>query len=107
MGVMKRNLLLVMAVFAIGCMQANASVTVNQVTEPDYLINSGYSEATAEEVMNLKSRVNGQPAEALYDNHNKFVRFWRNVWGYFVDPAQDTDERIHHDIHMSSSPKDL
>lgn len=108
MGVMKRNLLLVLALFAFVCVQANAALTVEQMTEPDYIINNGYSEAVAEEVLLIKNRANGQPAEPLYDRgHNKFVRFCRNVWGNFIDPAQDTDERIHHNIHLSPSPRDL
>ena len=107
MGVMKRNLLLVLALFTAFCVQANAAVTVNQLTEPDYVINNGYSEATAEEVMIVKNRVQGQPSEPLFEKkHNGFVRFWRNVYGY-LDPAFDTDERIHHDIHQSPSPRDL
>ena len=107
MGTMKRNLFLTMTLLAFACVPAIASVTVEQATEPDYMINSGYSEATAEEVMIMKSRTSGLPAEPLYDKgHNKFVRFWRNVYGY-LDPAQDTDERIHHDIHMSPNVRDL
>ena len=106
MGIMKRNLLLVLALFSFACIQANSAVSVNQLTEPDYVINNGYSEATAEELLLIKNRVNGKPAEPIYDRgHNKFVRFWRNVYG-IIDPAQDTDERIHHDIHMSPSAKD-
>lgn len=107
MGVMRRNLLLALALLSLTSIQVNAAVTVEQMTEPDYIINSGYSESTAEEILLLKHRVNGQPAEPVYDNHNKFVRFCRNVWGNFIDPAQDNDERIHHNIHMSSSPRDL
>ena len=107
MGAMKRNLLLVLALFTFACVQANAAVTVEQLTEPDYVINNGYSEATAEEILLIKNRVNGKPAEPIYDRrYNRFVRFCRNVYGY-LDPAFDTDERIHHDIHMSPSPKDL
>ena len=102
---MKRSLLLVLALFMFGCVQVNAAVTVEQSTEPDYVINSGYSEATAEEIMLLKNRVNGKPAEPVYEKHNKFVRFCRNVLGY-IDPAQDTDERIHHDVHMSPNYRD-
>ena len=106
MGVMRKSLFLISALFMFLCIQANASVTVEQSTEPDYIINSGYSEATAEEILLVKNRVNGQPAEPIYERgHNKFVRFCRNVLGY-IDPAQDTDERIHHDIHMSPSAKD-
>ena len=107
MGAMKRNLLLVLALFTFACVQANAAMSVGQMTEPDYIINNGYSEATAEEVMLVKNRVSGKPAEPIYDRkYNKFVRFWRNVYGY-IDPASDTDERIHHDIHLSPSAKDL
>ena len=106
MGVMRKNLLLAL-MFLSFAWQANASVTVEQSTEPDYVINGGYSEATAEEIMLVKSRVNGQPSEPLAaQSHNKFVRFWRNVYGY-LDPAQDTDERIHHNIHMSPNVRDL
>ena len=107
MGVMKRNLLSILALLTFACVQANAVVTPDQVTEPDYMINSGFSEATAEEVLLVKNRVNGQPAEPIYNRgHNKFVRFWRNVYGY-LDSSCDTDERIHHDIHQSPSPRDL
>ena len=107
MGVMKKNLLLVMALFTFACIQSNAAITVEQMTEPDYVINNGYSEATAEEIMLIKNRVNGKPAESSsLKSRNKFVRFCRNVYGY-LDPAQDTDERIHHDIHMSPNVKDL
>jgi len=106
MGVMRKNLLLVLALFAFACIQSNATVTVEQSTEPDYIINSGYSEATAEEIMLLKNRVNGKPAEPIYEKHNKFVRFCRNMFGY-LEPAQDTDERIHHNIHMSPNFRDL
>ena len=105
MGVMRRNLLLLLVLLMLGCIQVKAAVTPEQLLEPDYVINNGYSEATAEEVMLVKNRVNGTPAEPLYEKHNRFVRFCRNVYG-ILDPAQDTDERIHHDIHMSPSAKD-
>ena len=105
MGAMRKSLLLVFALLMFGCIQANAAVTVEQLTEPDYVVNNGYSEATAEEVMMVKSRVNGQPSEPMYEKHNKFVRFWRNLYGY-LDPAQDTDERIHHDVHLSPNFRD-
>ena len=106
MGVMKRNLL-VLALFMTVGIQANASVPLQQTTEPEYIINSGYSSATAEEILILKNRAAGNPSEPLYDrSHNKFVRFWRNIYGY-LDPACDTDERIYHDIHMSPNYRDL
>ena len=104
---MKRNLLLIMAVSTALCLNSYAAVTPEQVTEPEYLINNGYSEVTAEEVMISKNRTAGKPAEPLYDkSRNKFVRFWRNLYGY-IDPASDTDERYHHDIHQSPNWRDL
>ena len=108
MDVMRKNLLLVLALFTTAvCLQANAAMTVEQQTEPDYVINNGYSEATAEEIVIMKNRIAGKPAEPLYEkNQNRFIRFCRNLYGY-IDPATDTDERIHHDIHMSPNYKDL
>ena len=107
MGVMRRNLLLITALFTALCVQSHAAITVEQMTEPEYIINNGYSETTAEEVLILKRRAAGEPVEPLYDrSHSKFVRFWRNVFGY-IDPAQDTDERLHHDIHQSPNFRDL
>ena len=106
MGVMKRNLL-ILALFTAVCTQANASVTVEQTTDPEFIINSGYSEAFAEEVNIAKQRANGKPNEPLYEKkRNKFVNFWKNFYGYLV-PSYDTEERIHHDIHQSSSWRDL
>ena len=106
MGVMKRSLLLI-ALFGIVCTQANAGVTVEQTTDPEFISNSGYSEATAEEVLISKQRANAQPAEPLYEKkRSKFVRFWRNVYSY-IDPAWDNDERIHHNINQSPNWRDL
>ena len=106
MGVMKRSLL-ILALFAAFCVQANASVTVEQTTDPEFVINSGYSEATAEEILIAKNRALGKPAEPLYDSScSRFVRFWRNIQGY-IDPAVSTDRRIHHDIHLSPSARAL
>ena len=107
MGVMRRVLLSLLALTTFACVQAIAGITVEQLTEPDYIINNGYSEATAEEILIVKNRVAGKPAEPLYERkHNRFTRFIRNMYGY-IDPAYDTDQRIHHDIHMSPSAKDL
>ena len=107
MGVMKRSLLIVLALFMAFAPKANASVTVEQTTDPEYVVNSGYSELTAEEVYLAKKRLNGEPAEPLYTkSRNKFVRFCKNVYAY-IDPAADSDERIHHDIKAGPSWRDL
>lgn len=104
---MRRNLLIVMALLVAFGIRANASVTLEQSTDPEYMINGGFSEATAEEVTIMKNRIDGKPVEPLYEKkHGKFYRFCRNLYGY-LDPAVDTDERIHHDVQMSPSWRDL
>lgn len=106
MGVMRRNLLLVLALF-MALSAVYAEVTPAQETDPEYLINGGYSESAAEEVFLLKNRINGQPCEPLYNkNQNKFVRFCKSIYAY-IDPAVDSEERLHHDIKMSPSYSDL
>ncbi len=105
MGIMKRSLL-VLALLSV-CISTNAAVTVEQTTEPEYVINNGYSEKTAEEILIMKKRVEGKPAEPLYQkNNSKGLRFWKNIYGY-IDPASETTEFYHHDIHTSPSWKDL
>ena len=47
MGVMRRNLFLVLALFTALCISARADITLEQQTSPEYLINNGYSEAVA------------------------------------------------------------
>ncbi len=107
MGVMRRNLLLVLALYALMGLSVNADVTPQQITDPEYMINGGYSEAAAEEVLILKNRIDGKPCEPLYEkNHNKFVRFLKDCYSY-LDPAQDNEERYHHDIQMSPHYTDL
>lgn len=104
---MRKNLFLVLALFSVLCISAKADVTPEQLTDPEYLINGGYSAVTAEEVLISKNRANGKPCETLYEEEHKnvFVRAWRKFYGY-MDPAQDT-ERIYHDIKMRPSATDL
>ena len=104
---MRKNLLLVLALFTAICVSVRAEVTPEQLTDPEYMINGGYSEVTAEEVLILKNRANGRPCEPLYEKkQNILVRGWKKFYSY-IDPAQDSDERLHHDIKMSPSFSDL
>lgn len=104
---MRRNLLLVLALFSVLCISARADVTPQQLTDPEYMINGGYSEAAAEEVLIQKNRNAGKPCEPLYEqSNNKFVRFFKNCYSY-IDPAQDSEQRYHHDIKQSPSWSDL
>jgi hypothetical protein len=107
MGVMKRRLLFAIALMAFLTVPARAAVTVEQATDAEYLINAGYSQATAEDVFMLKNRANGKPIEPLYENtDNKFVKYVKRFFAY-VDPGRETEDRIHHDIKMSPSYTDL
>ena len=107
MGVMRRNLFLVLALFSALCVSVRAEVTPAQLTDPEYIINGGYSEMAAEEVMILKKRALGEPSEPLYEKqHNKFVRFLKGCYSYW-DPSVDSQEFYHHDIQSAPGFRDL
>ena len=107
MGVMKRKLLFTAIIATIAVFPAMASVSVQESTDAEYLINQGFSEQTAEDVFMVKNRANGNPVEPLYTKkHNKFMNFYKRVWGY-IDPAIDEADRLHHDIQPSPSFTDL
>ena len=104
---MKRNLLFVIALMAFLTVSVRAEVTVEQTTDAEYLINAGYSQIMAEDVFMLKNRAAGQPIEPLYEkSQNGIVKGWRKFFAY-IDPAQDSVDRIHHDIKMVPSATDL
>ena len=78
MGVMRRNLLFLLVAAAFISAPAMAELTVEQTTDAEYVINSGYSQAMAEDIFLLKNRANGKPTEPLYEkSQNKFVRGWK------------------------------
>ncbi len=107
MGAMRKNLLFSLAIAAFLSGSAIAAVTPEQTTDPEYLINGGYSQLTAEDVFILKNRVNGKPIEPLYEkNQNKFVKLCRKFYAY-IDPSMDEYDRIHHDIDPNPSILDL
>ena len=86
---------------------AMAEITVEETTDAEYLINSGYSQAAAENIFIQKNRANGNPIEPLYEkSQNKFVKYWNKFYSY-LDPAQDSDFRIHHDIKSAPHYSDL
>lgn len=107
MGAMRRNLLFSLAVIAFLSGSAYAAVTTEQTTDPEFLINSGYSQLTAEDVFMQKNRANSKPIEPLYEkNQNKFIKACRQFYAY-LDPSIDEVDRIHHDIKPSPSFSDL
>ena len=108
MGAMKRKIILlgfILSIFAV--IPSGASVTVEQSTDPEYVINQGYSQLTAEDIYMMKNRVNGAPIEPLYNkNENVLVKGWKAFWGY-VDPGRDEFDRLHHNIKPTPSASDL
>ena len=78
---MKRNLLYLLALMAIITIPAGASVTVEETTDAEYLINAGYSQVMAEDVFVQKNRSLGKPIEPLYEkSSNVFVKGWRKFY---------------------------
>lgn len=107
MGVMRRNLLFLLVAAAFITAPAMAELTVEQTTDAEFIINNGYSEAMAEDIFMLKNRASGKPIEPLYEkSQNKLVRGWKKFYSY-LDPAQEEEDKIHHDIHLSPHYQDL
>lgn len=104
---MRKNLLFLLVAAAFISAPAMAEVTVEQTTDAERLINSGYSEAMAEDVFMLKNRANGKTIEPLYEkNPNVVVRWWKKFYAY-CDPAQENSDHIHHNIEQSPAWTDL
>ena len=104
---MKRKILLAIALFALLAIPTKATVTVEETTDAEYLINSGFSQTLAEDVFMQKNRVAGKPVEPLYENSNNvFVKGWKKFFSY-LDPAQESYDKLHHDIKMAPSISDL
>ena len=104
---MNRYLFLTVALLAIIVAPSFAGITIEQATDAEYLINSGFSQAVAEDVFMQKCRAKGETIEPLYEkSENKFLRGWRKFYSYF-DPAQDAVDRIHHDTKLVPHYTDL
>ena len=107
MSAMRKELLFGI-ILSIGLvLPAIADVTVEEMTDAEYLINQGYSQEFAEDAFVLKNRSNGKPIEPLYEkSQNVLVKFWRNFQSY-LDPAVEMPDRIHHDFSTSPRYSDL
>ena len=104
---MRRELLFGLLLAAFLTTPCLAAVTLEESTDAEFLLNSGYSELTAEDVFMLKNRANGKPVEPLYEkSQNKFVKFCKGVYAY-IDPAQDNPRRLHHDVKPAPAWTDL
>ena len=106
---MKKILLVTMALLATQ-MISYSSVSVDESTSERYLINEGYSKATADFVKIGKAAANGREcytdAEKKANSQNKFVKFWRKAYVY-LDPAAEDYSMYHHDNKAVPSYTDL
>ena len=76
---MKKGLFLLL-ILGLCSVPSGASITVEETTDAEALINGGYSQALAEDVFVQKNRVTGQPVEPLYEkSQNKFVKLCRII----------------------------
>lgn len=104
---MRRKLLFGALFVAFMALPCSAGVTVEESTDAEFLLNSGYSELAVEDVFMLKNRANGKPVEPLYEkSQNKFIKACKRIYSY-VDPAVDSHDRLHHDIKPSPAWSDL
>ena len=86
---------------------SGASITVEETTDAEALINSGFSQSFAEDIFIQKNRVTGKPIEPLYEkSQNRFVKLCRKMYAY-LDPGIENYDHIHHDITRSPSMLDL
>ena len=107
MDIMKRRLLYAIAIATLVTLPSMASIAPEETTDAEYLINAGYSQATAEDVFIMKNRATGRPIEPLYDkSQNTFVKGLKKIYAY-IDPAVEAPDKIHHDIQLSPSFSDL
>ncbi len=103
----RRFILLGLITTALTVIPSMASITVEQSTDPEFVINQGFSQLTAEDIFMVKNRAVGAPIEPLYNkNQNILVKSWKAFWGY-VDPSRDEFDRLHHNIKPTPSASDL
>ena len=103
---MKKVLFLLM-ILGLCSIPSSATITVEETTDAEALINAGYSQSFAEDVFVQKNRVTSQPIEPLYEkSQNCFVKLYRRFCAY-VDPGFENYDHIHHDISRSPSTLDL
>lgn len=108
MGVMNKVLLL-SAVILLSAGLVRAEVTSDEMLDPGYMMNSGFSELMAADAIIHQSRANGVPAMNIEEKayHRKpLIHAIRKVFIY-LDPAMEDDYRYHHDIKLTPQYNDL
>ena len=102
--------LLLIAMLATIPAVAQATISVDQASNPEVLINNGFSKQTADIVSVGKARATGRAYytedEKAFQKQNKIVKFWRKLYVY-TDPAAEDYSFYHHDTKTTPSYTDL
>lgn len=101
MGVMKKIFLLsIVSLLSTGLV--NAAVTPDEILDPSYVMNNGYSITTAADIVTQQARYAGVPAPNIEDKayyHKPVIKAIRNVFIY-LDPSLENNDRYHDDIRL-------
>lgn len=88
---------------------ANAELTNEDISSPQYLETHGHSEALIQAAQKTKARANGEEY-ATYSNHawtqNRPIKYIRRLFMY-IDPAYDDESFLEHNIKTSPTYRDL
>jgi len=112
-----KKLLLTVGILAIS-LPAFAGIGVKESTSPEYLKNYGCSDETVNYVQLNKAQVNGHAyvAPVSSNRQSKFYtnsELWNNLvdkttdFFNYLDPAQDKNEFMRHDIKYYANTKDM
>ena len=78
---MKKSLFVALFLIGVLILPAKSAVTVEEMTDTEHLINSGYSQMFAEDVFVQKNRLTGQPIEPLYEkSENRVTRILKTIY---------------------------
>lgn len=107
---MKNRFLILTLIGLLGlAVPANAELTSDDITSPEYLETHGYSEALIKAAQKTKARANGEEY-ATYEKdtwaQNKPLKYIRHFFMY-IDPAYDDESFMEHNIKTSPTYRDL
>lgn len=105
-----RKELLIIGILAFVTLPACAELTTADTSSPDYLINGGYSSVASEMAQRSKGFVNGVPYTSEAERKYQERPIWEKVMiktHQYIDPADDQDTFMNHDIQIAPSVNDL
>lgn len=107
---MKNRFLILTLIGLLGlAMPANAELTTDDITSPEYLETHGHSEAIIQAAQKTKARANGEQF-ATYGKHawtqKGPIKYIRHLFMY-LDPAYDDESFMEHNIKTSPTYRDL